>query len=378
MATIGHTFIDSTNGTKYPRIKIYYGKHTKPTHISVKELRFYQNPDTKKKLKHNDKQQEILDARKHVLQEQYEQGTLNTLIQGKKVTLIEHAEWTERVKTSSSTSTMSKYASAIKHLKRFLKLEGYPLDIKLNKIDYDFCSNFKVYLESEGSSLRPNKTLSAGSQGTMFSAFKTILNEAVDRDLILKSPARNIIPNSKADVDDIGDKVWLTLKELDALEKTPTKYDMLKRMFLFQCYTGLRKGDCEKMVWSEIKKIHGADVFDIVLQKSRKKLVNILIPQAINVMPERRNDKDKVFWGFKYTDKYNIHLREWTRNAGIDKHVTSHVARHTYSINALNEFDIAMDKLAKLLGHSSVTITEDHYGAYDFKTLRKEAEKMYR
>ena len=117
MATIGHTFINSTNGTKYPRIKIYYGKHTKPTHIAVKELRFYQNPDTKKKLKHNDKQQEVLDARKHVLQEQYEQGTLNTLIQGKKVTLIEHAEWTERVKTSSSTSTISKYASAIKVLK---------------------------------------------------------------------------------------------------------------------------------------------------------------------------------------------------------------------------------------------------------------------
>ena len=95
-------------------------------------------------------------------------------------------------------------------------------------------------------------------------------------------------------------------------------------------------------------------------------------------MPERRNDKDKVFWGFKFTDKYNTHLREWTRNAGIDKHVTSHVGRHTYSINALNEFDIAMGKLSKLLGHSSVKVTEKHYGAYDFKTLRKEAEKMYR
>ena len=373
MATVTHTFINSTKGTKYPRIKIFHGKKQKVEYIPIKEMRFHQLEDTKKNYLHNEKLLKELTARKNVLAEEINRGTLGVFMNSKKISLVEQIEWTIKHR-GNSASTSSKYVSLLKHIIRFLELEGYSIDIKLNKIDFDFGMDFKHYLSRGGSSLRQNKTLEISSQQVLIQSLKTTLNDAHDRDLIIKNHIKKVsIPKTENE----DDKTWLNLEEIRLLEKKDTKYEMMKRMFLFQCYTGLRKGDCEKMKWKEIKKIHGVLNFDIQLQKGRKKLCNIIVTPAIDILPERRNDEDLVFWGFKYNDNTNMKLRDWIKDAGVNKYVTSHVGRHTYAVNALNEFDFSIGVLSKLLGHSSVKITEKHYAQYDSKTLNTEALKMY-
>ena len=293
MATVTHTFINSTKGTKYPRIKIFHGKKQKVEYIPIKEMRFHQLEDTKKNYLHNEKLLKELTARKNVLAEEINRGTLGVFMNSKKISLVEQIEWTIKHR-GNSASTSSKYVSLLKHIIRFLELEGYSIDIKLNKIDFDFGMDFKHYLSRGGSSLRQNKTLEISSQQVLIQSLKTTLNDAHDRDLIIKNHIKKVsIPKTENE----DDKTWLNLEEIRLLEKKDTKYEMMKRMFLFQCYTGLRKGDCEKMKWKEIKKIHGVLNFDIQLQKGRKKLCNIIVTPAIDILPERRNDEDLVFWG---------------------------------------------------------------------------------
>ena len=157
MATVTHTFINSTKGTKYPRIKIFHGKKQKVEYIPIKDMRFHQLEDTKKNYLHNEKLLKELTARKNVLAEEINRGTLGVFMNSKKISLVEQIEWTIKHR-GNSASTSSKYVSLLKHIIRFLELEGYSIDIKLNKIDFDFGMDFVPFDLAEAV-LQPSQLL---------------------------------------------------------------------------------------------------------------------------------------------------------------------------------------------------------------------------
>lgn len=47
---------------------------------------------------------------------------------------------------------------------------------------------------------------------------------------------------------------------------------------------------------------------------------------------------------------------------GITKRVTTHTARKTFASTVLLYNDVPMEIVSELLGHSSISITEDSYG----------------
>ena len=47
---------------------------------------------------------------------------------------------------------------------------------------------------------------------------------------------------------------FLTIEELRALIAVPCRYDIVKKAFLFSCFTGLRYSDMMTLKWSEIHK----------------------------------------------------------------------------------------------------------------------------
>lgn len=55
--------------------------------------------------------------------------------------------------------------------------------------------------------------------------------------------------------------------------------------------------------------------------------------------------------------KYNDYLQEVAKLAGIEKHVTSHVARHTYATWCLTN-GIPLEVIRDTLGHTSIKTTE--------------------
>lgn len=46
---------------------------------------------------------------------------------------------------------------------------------------------------------------------------------------------------------------YLTFEELQSLSKSPCKYEILKRAFIFSCLTGIRWSDINAMTWSEVR-----------------------------------------------------------------------------------------------------------------------------
>ncbi len=65
--------------------------------------------------------------------------------------------------------------------------------------------------------------------------------------------------------------------------------------------------------------------------------------------------------------RYNAYLKEIADICGINKRLTSHLARHTAATLMLNA-GISMDVVAKILGHSNTAMTA-HYAKMMDKTI---------
>ena len=61
---------------------------------------------------------------------------------------------------------------------------------------------------------------------------------------------------------------------------------------------------------------------------------------------------------------------------GIEKRLTTHMARRTFATTVLLYNDVPMEIVSKLLGHSSMKITQDSYGKIVEKKISLEIERL--
>ena len=60
--------------------------------------------------------------------------------------------------------------------------------------------------------------------------------------------------------------------------------------------------------------------------------------------------------------KFNSYLKEIADIVGISKNLTHHLARKTFATTVLLYNDVPMEIVSELLGHSKMSITQEHYG----------------
>ena len=77
---------------------------------------------------------------------------------------------------------------------------------------------------------------------------------------------------------------FLTIEEVKQLMATPCRYDIVKRAFLFSCFTGLRYSDIKSLLWSEIRK--AADGRTLFLEHPQVKTRKIVtVPLSFTFAP---------------------------------------------------------------------------------------------
>ncbi len=65
----------------------------------------------------------------------------------------------------------------------------------------------------------------------------------------------------------------------------------------------------------------------------------------------------------------NGYLKEIADVAGIEFNLTHHIARKTFATTVLLYNDVPMEIVSKLLGHSKIQTTQDHYGKIVMKKV---------
>lgn len=282
-----------------------------------------------------------------------------------------------RQKTEMRLQNKGNYGNWSSTLKHLIKFAGTQITFK--DVDKNFCEGFKDYLTNEAkvrgseniSSTKSGKNLSSSAVFTYFTKFRACLNRAVEEEIILKSPARNV----SAPIIKENKREFLTLDELKSLVKTECRYEVLKRAFIFSCLTGLRWSDVSKMQWSEVQKNNYTDKegnkkigWRIVFhqQKTKGLQYHDISEQAREYLGTQGSPDEIVFAGLKYSDYMNIALQRWVMAAGISKHITFHCARHTCAVMQLT-FGTDIFTVSKLMGHSSLKTTQIYAKIIDEK-----------
>lgn len=261
--------------------------------------------------------------------------------------------------TRNTRSTVLSYKGARKHILNYEPNEA----ITFRLITRDWVRGFREYLLSANTIThrrgRPTvrsrtdkrHRLSRNTASKVFQNLVAVLNYAVSENVIARSPADGVpgipIEESKRE--------YLTENELNTLFETNCKAEDVKRAFLFACFTGLRFSDIRNLDWSDILNDGDRLRISIRMKKTSTPLYIDISRQAGQFLGDMR--KGRVFPNLNDNKYANFHIREWAVRAGLDKHITFHVSRHTFA-TLLLKHNANLYTVSKLLGHTKITTTQ--------------------
>lgn len=267
-----------------------------------------------------------------------------------------------------SPSSVRGKRNAKARVDEYLESIGQP-DLALADVDKDICRGFISYLKNCKFN-KDKKTLSNTTSRLMVNRITAALNKAVVEGLIPSNPFKALEAKEKPKKD-CAMREFLTIDELKVLMKTPCRYEIVKKAFLFSCFTGLRYSDMKALRWSEIHT--AADGKTLYIEHDQVKTKNrVTIPlsdEALKWMPKQKIGIDQVFHEFQITHTtVEVILQEWMKDCGIDKHITYHCSRHTAATTLLT-LGANLYVVSKLLGHSSIKMTEVYAKIVDQKKV---------
>ena len=150
----------------------------------------------------------------------------------------------------------------------------------------------------------------------------------------------------------------LNIEEIKTLIRTPCKNAAVKKAFLFACFCGLRVSDIKTLKWSDIRKETDGICISKKMIKTKQVVTIPLSENALAWMPSKGNAKldDLVFCLPSYFT-INYQIKQWAKEAGLEKNITFHVARHTFA-TALLTMGADLYTTSKLLGHQNIKTTQ--------------------
>ncbi|WP_052308529.1 site-specific integrase [Solitalea canadensis] len=173
--------------------------------------------------------------------------------------------------------------------------------------------------------------------------------------------------------------VFLEKKELNLLEDhnfSQKRLEQIKDCFIFSCYIGLAYNEASILTKEHlIEREDGFLWIEMIRQKTTRPLIIPLLPKALEILYKYGfPEKERQSLPLISNQKFNSYLKEIAEIIGLNKHLTHHIARKTFTSTVLMDNDIPIEIASYLLGHSKTSATEIHYG----KILRNKVAEHIR
>ncbi|OPB97991.1 tyrosine-type recombinase/integrase [Elizabethkingia occulta] len=330
-------------------------------------LKLYLNAEPKnaKEKKENKETLELAENILAIRKTNYIQGKfdIKSTTKSKRTFLNYFAEITEEKQKQDSSNNYGNWFSTLQHLKKIISP-----NMTFEEIDENFIKKVRNYIDYDARS-KSNLPLSQNSKYSYFNKFKAALRSAFDDGYLSINYATKIKSFDQAE----SQREYLTFEELQSLSKSPCKYEILKRAFIFSCLTGIRWSDINAMTWSEVRDEGENSRINFRQEKTDGVEYLYISKQARDLLSERQPPEERVFKGLKYSMTYNTEIVRWCNRAGIFKHITFHSARHTNAVLLL-EGGADIYTVSKRLGHREIRTTAIYAKIVDKKM--KEAAEM--
>lgn len=279
-------------------------------------------------------------------------------------------DYLENIGKQSAEQGSRNYARTVLNTVRALKLFRGDY-IAFRDVDKEFLSEFTDYLRqmpkaSKYGVLKAGGRLSNNSVVSYYGTLRTAINRAYKEGIITVNPTKEFDFASKVRQEP-SRREYLTLDELKTLINTECRHEIVKRAFLFSCLCGLRVSDIRKLRWCDLQRSGGRVRIEITMQKTKEPLYLPISDEALKWLPERgeANGSDFIF-PLTHEGTVNDTLQHWAKVAGITKHISFHVSRHTHATMMLT-LGADLYTVSKLLGHKNIATTQIYAKIVDKK-----------
>lgn len=279
-------------------------------------------------------------------------------------------DYLENIGKQSAEQGSRNYARTVLNTVRALRLFRGDY-VAFRDVDKEFLSEFTDYLRqmpkaSKYGVLKTGGRLSNNSVVSYYGTLRTAINRAYKEGIITVNPTKEFDFASKVRQEP-SRREYLTLDELKTLINTECRHEIVKRAFLFSCLCGLRVSDIRKLRWCDLQRSGGRVRIEITMQKTKEPLYLPISDEALKWLPERSeaNGSDFIF-PLTHEGTVNDTLQHWAKVAGITKHISFHVARHTHATMMLT-LGADLYTVSKLLGHKNIATTQIYAKIVDKK-----------
>ena len=275
---------------------------------------------------------------------------------GKKPDKVDLLEWFEEQRLYYYDNDNMNYSKTIHNLIRHLTI-FHPRKLMLSDVKPTFIRKFLEYLRSDGANKFGGR-LCDETIYTYFTVFSILMNKAVRLELIISNPFHKLSQAEKPQRR-TKKKEYLTLSEVKRMAEAECDDWRVKYAFMFCCFTGLRYIDVSRLKWKHIVEVgEGKYQIELIQQKTKEPVYIPLSANALKWLPERGYDGRENYI-YKFRDRSIIYdyLKKWGDVAGIDKHLTFHMSRHTCA-TLLLYYGTDLYTVSKILGHTSIKTTQ--------------------
>lgn len=227
-----------------------------------------------------------------------------------------------------------------------------------SEISENFCTRFRQYLLDKFNGETPMN---------YFGRFKRVLKAATKDGYYRQSPAGDVKARTNRN---IIIKDIISKDEYLKLAQTPCSNPEVRKAFIFSLYTGLRWADIKPLQWSSIK--DDSKTFRIMQKKTGVPLERPIHDYARKILGERN---EGLVFDLPTQDGANKVLKYWAKKAGIEKHITWHCARHSFSV-LLQDEGTDLATVAGMLGHTSTKFVQRTYQRFKQINAQEAIQKL--
>lgn len=253
-----------------------------------------------------------------------------------------------------STGSYKNYKTTLKLIEDFIQKCYSKNDLHIEELTYSFANSYYNYLVSRDI---------CNNNGAVkhIQRLKKITLYAYRLGIIAVKPLENmqlrLHPYSRKILD------WKDLMKINNLDIVNPTTNMVRKVFLIQCYTGLAYSDIKKLSNKNISS--GVDdkpwIF-IERTKTKTKSTIPLLPQAayiINQFVSKRVALEgEPIIPVLSNQKMNKHLKTIAQLASINISLSTHVARHTFATTVALSNGVPIETVSKMLGHTNIRTTQ--------------------
>lgn len=259
--------------------------------------------------------------------------------------------------------TIKKYETITRLLQQYIKKKYEADDLPLVSLDRDFVHGFEMYLKIDRN--QQQNTVARYMKG-----LKKITNRAIANEWITKDPFAGFKVKTVQ-----TNPTFLSLEELHIIykKKLDGVLDVVRDMFVMAAFTGLAFIDI-----SNLRKEHVVEDNDgnMWIRKPRQKteiVQNIPLLDIPKAILKKYEDSPKAakkgtLLPVPCNQVMNRYLKEIGNLCGIEKVLTTHVARHTYATVTLSQ-GVRIENVSKMLGHTSIKMTQHYARVLDSSIL---------